>query len=128
MKQFNLEEYLENPDRQIITRDGRNVRIVCIDRKSNTFPIVVLIEGCYQENICAYTKDGLYSHGMECPCDLFFAPVKKEGWVNVYKYRSRCTHLSGIIYSSKEEAESDAEVHESGINTYITTIKIEWEE
>lgn len=122
MKQFNLAEYLENPDRRIITRDGRNVRIVCTDRKSYTFPIVVLIEGCYQENICAYTKDGLYSHGMECPCDLFFAPIKKEGWVNMYKTRSGATQI-GQIYSSKEEAEmgrKDA--------NYISTAKIEWEE
>lgn len=122
MKQFNLEEYLENPDRRIITRDGRNVRIVCTDRKSYTFPIVVLIEGCYQENICAYTKDGLYSHSMECPCDLFFAPIKKEGWVNMYKTRSGATQI-GQIYSSKEEAEmgrKDA--------NYISTAKIEWEE
>lgn len=75
-----------------------------------------------------YTSKGEYYPNASSPHDLFFVPVKKEGWVNVYKYRSRCTHLSGIIYSSKEEAESDAEVHESGINTYITTIKIEWEE
>lgn len=122
MKRFSLEEYLENPDRRIITRDGRNVRIVCTDRKSYTFPIVVLIEGCYQENICAYTKDGLYSHGMECPCDLFFAPIKKEGWVNMYKTRSGAAQI-GQIYSSKEEAEmgrKDA--------NYISTAKIEWEE
>ena len=122
MKQFSLEEYLKNPTRPIVTRDGRNVRIVCTDRKSYTFPIVVLIEGCYQENICAYTKDGLYSHGMECPCDLFFAPIKNEGWVNMYKTRSGATQI-GQIYSSKEEAEmgrKDA--------NYISTAKIEWEE
>ena len=122
MKRFSLEEYLKNPTRPIVTRDGRNARIVCTDRKSYTFPIVVLIEGCYQENICAYTKDGLYSHGMECPCDLFFAPIKKEGWVNMYKTRSGATQI-GQIYSSKEEAEmgrKDA--------NYISTAKIEWEE
>lgn len=122
MKQFNLEEYLENPDRRIITRDGRNVRIVCTDRKSYAFPIVVLIEGGYQENICAYTKDGLYSQGMECPCDLFFAPIKKEGWVNMYKTRSGATQI-GQIYSSKEEAEMGRKDTD-----YISAAKIEWEE
>ena len=81
-----------------------------------------------REEVYQYTSKGEYYPNASSPHDLFFVPVKKEGWVNVYKYRSRCTHLSGIIYSSKEEAESDAEVHESGINTYITTIKIEWEE
>ena len=122
MKQFNLEKYLENPNRKVVTRDGRSVRIICTDRKSDTFPIVVLIEGCYQENICAYTKDGLYSRGVECTCNLFFAPIKKEGWVNMYKTRSGATQI-GQIYSSKEEAEmgrKDA--------NYISTAKIEWEE
>ena len=28
MKQFNLNEYLANPQRKIITRDGRPVRII----------------------------------------------------------------------------------------------------
>ena len=122
MEQFNLDKYLENPNRKVVTRDGRSVRIICTDRKSYTFPIVVLIEGCYQENICAYTKDGLYSHGTECTCDLFFAPIKKEGWVNMYKTRSGAVQI-GQIYSSKEEAEmgrKDA--------NYISTAKIEWEE
>ena len=122
MKRFNLDEYLKNPTRPIVTRDGRNVRIVCTDRKSDTFPIVVLIEGCYQENICEYTKDGLCSHGIECTCDLFFAPIKKEGWVNMYKTRSGGAQI-GQIYSSKEEAEmgrKDA--------NYISTAKIKWEE
>lgn len=29
MEQFSLEEYLENPERKVVTRDGRNVRIIC---------------------------------------------------------------------------------------------------
>lgn len=123
MKQFDLQEFLKNPTRPIVTRDGRNVRIVCTNRKSATFPIVVLIDGCYQENICAYTKDGLYSHGIECACDLFFAPIKKEGWVNMYKTMSGGAQI-GQVYSSKEEAESAA----GDKSYYISTIKIEWEE
>ena len=37
MKQFNLKEYLENPERRIITRNGRNVRIICINRKNEKY-------------------------------------------------------------------------------------------
>ena len=33
MKQFNLEEYLKDPNKKVVTRDGRNARIVCTDRK-----------------------------------------------------------------------------------------------
>ena len=28
MKQFNLEEYLKNPNQKVIARDGRNVKIL----------------------------------------------------------------------------------------------------
>lgn len=41
MKQFNLDEYLANPSRKVVTRDGRNVRIRCTDRKSEEQPIVM---------------------------------------------------------------------------------------
>ena len=44
MKPFNLEEYLKNPDKKVVTRDGRNVRIICTDRRDSVYPIVVLIE------------------------------------------------------------------------------------
>ena len=129
IEQFSLEEYLKNPDRKIITRDGKSARIICTDRVCKTHTILALLfEDEDREEVYQYTSKGEYYPNASSPHDLFFVPVKKEGWVNVYKYRSRCTHLSGIIYSSKEEAESDAEVHESGINTYITTIKIKWKE
>lgn len=42
MKPFNLEEYLSNPSKKIVTRDGRSVRIICIDRRGYTCPIVAM--------------------------------------------------------------------------------------
>lgn len=135
MKQFNLEEYLENPDRRIITRDGRNVRIVCTDRKFEflnvQYPIMALVKDFDNddvENSFSFTSDGKETYGYDGNTDLFFAPEKKSGWTNVYKYTFGGTHLSEIIYNSKEEAENNAKVYETNINTYITTIKIEWEE
>ena len=32
MKQFSIEEYLKNPDRKVVTRNGLPVRIICTDR------------------------------------------------------------------------------------------------
>lgn len=44
MKQFNLEEYLKNPSRKVVTRDGRSVRIICTDRVSEKgYPLVALV-------------------------------------------------------------------------------------
>ena len=56
--------------------------------------------------------------------DLFFAPEKHEGWVNLYDH-SEGTYL-GSVYSSKEVAEAMGK--KCGLQHYITTIKIEWEE
>ena len=42
MKEFSLEEYLKNPNRKIVTRDWRNVRIICTDRQGEGRPILAL--------------------------------------------------------------------------------------
>ena len=34
MKQFDLQEYLKNPSRKVVTRDGRDVRIICTNYDS----------------------------------------------------------------------------------------------
>ena len=131
MKQFTLDEYLKNPQKKVITREGLSARIICTGRKGyNTKPIIALVtipNGT--EVLKSYWEDGVNTRGCEGnPDDLFFAPEKKTGWTNVYKYTFGGTHLGEIIYNSKEEAENNAKVYETDINTYITTIKIEWEE
>lgn len=42
MKQFNLQEYLKNPSRKVITRGGKNARIICTDAISEN-PIIALV-------------------------------------------------------------------------------------
>ena len=43
MKQFSLEEFLNNPSRKVVTRDGRPVRIVCTDAKRK-YKVIGLVE------------------------------------------------------------------------------------
>ena len=43
MKQFSLEEYLKNPSRKVVTRDGRKARIVCTDAMGD-YPLIALVE------------------------------------------------------------------------------------
>ena len=56
MRKFNLEEYLQNPWRKVVTRDGRSVRIVCTDKKGSEYPIIALIDEEYEERVLKYTK------------------------------------------------------------------------
>ena len=120
MKQFNLEEYLKNPSKKIVTRDGRDVRIICTDFDNPDFPIVGEIKG-YKWPI-SYATNGMAVKERQLCSDLFFAPEKHEGWINVYKWGDDY-HYTGDVFSSKEKALK-------GIKGYdnVATIKIEWEE
>lgn len=125
MKQFNLEEYLANPSRKVVTRDGRNARIICTDMKSTTYPVVALIEnGSGYEQLTTFSKNGEYAVSESSRSDLFFAPEKHEGWINVYRYSDSGKTYAGAVYDSKEDAEKRKVIDEN----YVTTIKIEWEE
>ena len=123
MKPFNLEEYLKNPTKKVITRDGRNARIICTDAKGN-FPIIALVETYNgNETVLRLKENGRFYNDTENSRDLFFYPVKKSGWINLYKINSTISP-GPRAYDTKEEAESAA-VDKSN---YISTIKIEWEE
>lgn len=42
MEQFNLKKYLKNPNRKIVTRDGRSMRIVCTDMIGTSYPVIAV--------------------------------------------------------------------------------------
>ena len=108
---------------KVVTRDGKNVRIVCTDKKGNDYPVVALIEWEKTEEACDYTKDGCLNDGRTTEYDLFFAPEKHEGWANIYLCDGEYS-LDDVIYSSRIDAEESGKKFED----YLTTIKIEWEE
>ena len=125
MEQFSLEKYLANPSRKVVTRNGRNVRIVCTDMKYKDYPILALeeIPDYNSEYVYAFTKDGNYLIDDLSIHDLFFTPETHEGWINVYRNNDSHTY-AGAVYDSKEDAEKRKVIDEN----YVTTIKIEWEE
>ena len=124
MKPFNLEEYLKNPSLKVITRDGRNVRIICTDRKEIQ-PIIALVTKNEKEEVRFYYQNGTWSDTNEWDLDLFFAPVKREGWINIYKgiIENHLPYVGQKVYKSKEEA-----IRNKCGDYYFTTLKIEWEE
>lgn len=122
MKPFNLEEYLANPTKKVITRDGHDVRIVCTDCKNYEYPTVALVTCDDDEFVVNCTKEGKCHTSNKYKYDLFFATEKREGWVNVYM---NCNErYLGTLYNSKKDA---LEVTKANDN-YVATVKIEWEE
>lgn len=130
MRRFDLEEYLDNPDIKVVTRDGREVRILCTDKKSHDdsdYSVVALIPiRLGGEEIFTYNAKGERECGSDYDEDslgLFFAPKKKEGWIKVYYGKSRCnTFVCNRIFATKEEAEKQKN------DNVVAIIKIEWEE
>ena len=122
MKQFNLKEYLKNPSRKIVTRDGRNVRIVCTDKKGFN-PILALVtrHDSIAEDIYLYTKNGELNEGNSTNSSLFFVPEKHERWVNLYKDNNG-------IYASMDTFKTKKEAEALSCSSCIATVKVEWEE
>lgn len=74
MKQFNLEEYLANPSKKIVTRGGRKVEIICTGLLSTSYPVVALVSTEFSaEQRMTFTKDGKFiSSDKLSRNDLFF--------------------------------------------------------
>ena len=112
LKPFSLEE--AKAGKPVCTRDGRKARIICFDTiNKGDSPIIALIEDNGYEAVFYYNEDGKANIGNNF--DLMMLREKKEGWINVYK--ERC-------YQSEEDALNN----KYPSCTYITTIKVEWEE
>ena len=125
MEQFSLEKYLANPSRKVVTREGTSVRILCTDKRDSTPVVALITDETGREYMAEYNVLGRY-----CDCevdtsfDLFFAPEKHEGWINVYRNSDSSRTYAAAVYDSKEDAEKRKIIGEN----YVTTIKIEWEE
>lgn len=126
MKQFDLQEYLKNSDRRIVTRGGHSVRILCTDRKPDGHPVVALVQDEeHWESTHEFTAQGKPSSG-DSSDDLFFVPEKKTGWINfsrIAQGNAGEITYTGAVYPTKEEAIAGY----SGVGL-LDTIKIEWEE
>ena len=123
MKQFNLKEYLKNPSKKIITRNGKPAKILCTNFISDR-PIIAEIDeqGGYS---LSYNYDGMHTN-FQSPHDLFFDTEKHERWINIYadpEYEN-AMFTGACGYKAKEEAEK------GGIDNdnYVKTLKIEWED
>ena len=123
LKPFNIDE--ARAGKPVCTRDGRKARIICFDR-TGKFPIVALVEAKDRDDIYSYLNCGKDNESVEKEYDLMMLPEKKEGWVNVYHGLNGISErvCGDIVSKTKEEAIQYAQNEDS----YITTVKIEWEE
>lgn len=116
MKQFNLTEYLKNPSRKVVTRKGYPATIISTTFHQENYPVVA--EVCFssydKKQSYSFTANGSFLDSSEDPRDLFFAPEKYEGWINVYREKD-----NGGTLSFK-----DNEVSLEDVNSLIRICKI----
>lgn len=124
MKPFNLNEYIANPSRKVVTREGRNVRIICTDAKRDCPILALLTAYDGSEVIYEYTKNGVITDDGECNLDLFFDTVKKDGWINLFRHEYGPE--AGVIFDTEEDASKNSDYGKNP--RFIATIHIEWEE
>ena len=124
MKKFNLQKYISNPSRKVVTRDGRLVRILCTDARGE-YPIVALtIENNLRDMVLICEADGTDIRSENN--DLFFDVETKHGWVNLCR-TERGFIVFGSIFDTKEDALDEIKKIDD-VCKYIDTIQIEWEE
>jgi hypothetical protein len=119
MKPFNLERAKAGDP--VITRDGLKVRILCFDRKWFGEDTILGLASKNEElelpaiwNLSGESIDGSGDN-------LFMAPVKKEGWINIWIDRRRITGSQGPF-------ETEEIAKEIGRKGNYCTVKVEWEE
>jgi hypothetical protein len=119
-KKFDLEAAKNGAP--VITRDGRPARIICFDRKHNLNNIVALIENSEGVEVALlFYSGGEYYSDIESDNDLFIAPVKKNGWINIYPPGSvNASAYCSEAYVSKAMAEHYA------VKDRVTCLEIEW--
>lgn len=102
MEEFNLEKY-NTGNYDVVTRDGRSVRIICTDAKRKS-PIVALISSCIDketiESVYSYTTNGKFFRDEISSQDIL---LKKKKWKpeygDIYYYINENISVCSGIYS-----------------------------
>ena len=122
MKQFSLEEFKKNPNRKVVTREGKPVKIIYTEAEGN-YPIIGLISLEGGERPESFAENGKYINNNGSDSDLFFEPEKKDGWVNVYRLNEHYMNAGNLVFKTKEEA-----VKSISSEYYVDTAHVTWEE
>lgn len=122
MKKFNIKNFISNKETPLCFDDGSSLKLVYYDSGiANKYSIVITY---YTDDnkkwLDLMNTDGLCK--ISC-AQIYFKPVKKKGWMNIYKYGGAI--CPGYIYPTREDALKETQIDKQ---SPIDTIKVEWEE
>lgn len=103
------------------TRDGKPVRILCIDGPSKDYPIVGVIGN--NSFVSTWTSTGQWNQ-QGGSFDLVEVKEKKKMYINVYQSVSGRYRVGGLHSTPAEARFCTPAV----VDRYVATVPIEWEE
>lgn len=95
---------------KVVTRDGRDVRIVCWDVKDEVFPIVAIISNKEGEDVEIYTSNGKVIPQAEMNGDLLLLEEVQEpriGYINIYTCGDGSWMGVGEVYETERDAKRE---------------------
>lgn len=108
-----------DPTKPFTTRDGRAVTLFTADAEGS-YPLVGQVAG--DTNVWVWRKDGTRERSGPEGVDLINTPVKRKGWINLY----RCEN--GSVFTGHDVWETEVAAEGVATTNAITTVRIEWEE
>lgn len=119
MKPYTIESY--KAGKTPMTRAGVELtQFAYFEHSEQPFVFTKFGESCL---FSCYPNGGYLFDRRESVNDLFEAPVKREGWINVYA-SGEVRIVSAAVHPTKESAIAAM----SASCKLLTTIKIEWED
>lgn len=102
------------------TRDGRAVRILCVDGPASRRPIIGLIDEC--SAVLLWSSDGYACpDGPDQDWDLVPVPTKHEGWVPLLTAEnSDVPRIDGVVNAGKAKIESFCERYHAYTLAHVT--------
>lgn len=113
-------------DKKYKTRDGRDVRVLCVDADNVGYPVITLVDG----TVYHYTKFGSCTRSQtQTPADLVEQPEEKTVWLEIFRYKhwSEDAKVMIGVHNSREELEAAVMKQQFGYQ-YIAIKKITYVE
>ncbi len=88
-------------DKKYTTRDGRPVRVLCVDAKDEVYPVIALIDRDGTEGCFSFTSSGQWDTDEEGDeLDLIEEKPRIKRWLNVYP-----DHFGRVCHKTRKGAD-----------------------
>jgi hypothetical protein len=93
-------------DKKYKTRDGRDVRVLCVDACEGHYPVVAVVDN----EVWQMTKFGMFSAIDFTDNDLIEQPEEKTVWLEIFRYKHWQENTVDVITTHQSEEDLNKSV------------------